>query len=54
MVDDNDDDDDFGAIGGMRVGKGNEMTRRNPSPLPLCSPQTSHGLTWTRTRSAAM
>jgi hypothetical protein len=31
-----DDDDDCGAIGGMRIGKGNPSTRRNPVPVTLC------------------
>jgi hypothetical protein len=33
------DDDDCGAVGGM-LGKGNRSTRRTPSPVPLCPPQT--------------
>jgi hypothetical protein len=31
-----DDDDDCGAVGGMRIGKGNRSTRRKPDPVPLC------------------
>jgi hypothetical protein len=39
------DDDDCGAIGGM-IGRGNQSTRRNPVPVPLCPPQIPHDLTW--------
>jgi hypothetical protein len=34
-------DYDDGEIGGM-IGKGNRSTRRKPTPLPLCPPQTPH------------
>jgi hypothetical protein len=30
------DDGDCGAIGGMKIGKGNRSTRRKPAPAPLC------------------
>jgi hypothetical protein len=33
------DDGDCGAIGGMKLGRGNRSTRRNPAPAPLCPPQ---------------
>jgi hypothetical protein len=33
------DDGDCGAIGGMKIGKGNRSTRRKPTPEPLCPPQ---------------
>jgi hypothetical protein len=29
---------DCGAIGGMKIGKGNRSTRRKPAPAPLCPP----------------
>jgi hypothetical protein len=48
-----DDDDDYGAVGGMRNGRGNRNTRRKPAPVPLCPPQIPHDLTWDRTRAAA-
>jgi hypothetical protein len=39
----------FGAIGGMRIGRGNRSTQRKPTPAPLCPPQNP---TWqTRSRS---
>jgi hypothetical protein len=34
MIDD-DDDDDCGAIGGMKIGRGNPSTRRKHAPAPL-------------------
>jgi hypothetical protein len=48
------DDDDYGAVGGMRIDKGNRSTRRKPAPVPLCPPQIPHDLTWDRTRAAAV
>jgi hypothetical protein len=47
-------DDDYGAVGGMRIGKGNRSTRRKPAPVPFCPPQIPHDLTWDRTRAAAV
>jgi hypothetical protein len=47
-------DDDYGAVGGMRIGRGNRSTRRKPVPVPLCPPQIPHDLTWDRTRAAAV
>jgi hypothetical protein len=38
-------DDDYGAVGGMRIGRGNRSTRRKPAPMPLCPPQIPHDLT---------
>jgi hypothetical protein len=29
----------FGAIGGMKIGRGNRSTQRKPAPAPLCPPQ---------------
>jgi hypothetical protein len=46
------DDDECGAVGGMRIGRGNRSTRRKPVPAPLCSPQIPHDLTRARTRAA--
>jgi hypothetical protein len=33
------DEDDCGAIGGMKIGRRNRSTRRKPAPAPLCPPQ---------------
>jgi hypothetical protein len=48
------DDDECGAVGGMRIGRGNPSSRRKPAPVPLCSPQIPHDLTRARTRAAAV
>jgi hypothetical protein len=32
------DDDDCGAVGGMKIGRGNRSTRSKPAPAPLCPP----------------
>jgi hypothetical protein len=37
-------DDDYEAVGGMRIGRGNRSTRRKPAPVPLCPPQIPHDL----------
>jgi hypothetical protein len=33
------DEDDCGAIGGMKIGRGNRSARKKPAPAPLCPPQ---------------
>jgi hypothetical protein len=45
-------DYDNGEIGGM-IGRGNRSTRRKPTPVPLCPPQTPRAAR-TRTRAAAV
>jgi hypothetical protein len=47
-------DDDYGAIGGMRNGRGNRSTRRKPALVPLCPPRLPHDLTRAGTRVAAV
>jgi hypothetical protein len=44
------DEGDGGAIGGMKIGKGNQSTRRKPVPAPLCPPQIPHDQTRARTQ----
>jgi hypothetical protein len=46
--------DECGAVGGMRIGRGNRSTRRKAAPVPLCPPQIPHDLTWARTRAAVV
>jgi hypothetical protein len=46
-------DERNGAIGEMRTGRGDRITRRKPSLVPLCAPQIPHDLTWARTQAAA-
>jgi hypothetical protein len=43
------DEDDCGAIGGMKIGRGNRSTRRKPASAPLCPPQIPHDQTRVRT-----
>jgi hypothetical protein len=42
-------EDDCGAIGGMKIGRGNQITRRKPAAAPLCLPQIPHDQTRART-----
>jgi hypothetical protein len=42
-------DDECGAVGRMKIGRGNRSSRRKPAPMPLCSPQSPHDFTWART-----
>jgi hypothetical protein len=46
--------DECGAVGGIKIGRGNRNTQRNPAPVPLCPPQIPHYLTWALTRAAAV
>jgi hypothetical protein len=39
------DDDECGAVGGVRIGRGNRSTRRKPAPVQLCLPQIPLDLT---------
>jgi hypothetical protein len=48
------DEGDCGAIGGMKIDRGNRSTRRKPAPAPLCPPQIPHDQTRARTRAAAV
>jgi hypothetical protein len=45
---------DCGAIGGMKIGKGNRRTRRKPTPKSLYPPQIPLDQTRNRTRAAAV
>jgi hypothetical protein len=47
-------DDDYGAIGGMKIGRGIGSTRRKPAPASLCPPQIPHDQTRPRNRTAAV
>jgi hypothetical protein len=44
-------DDECGAVGGMRIGRGNQSPQRKPAPVPLFQP---HDLTWAQTRAVMM
>jgi hypothetical protein len=47
-------DDECGAVGGIRIGRGNRSTRRKRSPVPICPSQIPHDLTWARTWAATV
>jgi hypothetical protein len=47
-------DDDCGAIGGMRIDTVNRSTSRKFAPVPLGPPQIPHDLTRSRTRATAV
>jgi hypothetical protein len=46
-------DYDDGDIGGMMIVRGNRSTRRKPTPVLLCPPQTPHAA-WTQTQAAVV
>jgi hypothetical protein len=48
------DDDDCGAVCGIKISRGNRSTRRKPAPMPLRPPQITHDLTRARTLAAAV
>jgi hypothetical protein len=48
------DEGDCGAIGGMKIGRGNRSTWRKPAPAPFCPPQIPLDQTRARTRAAAV
>jgi hypothetical protein len=45
---------EYGAVGAMRISRGNRSTRRKSAPVLLCPLQIPHDLTWARTRAAAV
>jgi hypothetical protein len=45
---------DAGEFGGIKIGRGNQSTRRKPAPAPLCPPQIPLDQTRDRTRAAAV
>jgi hypothetical protein len=47
-------DDECGAVGGMRIGRGKRSTRIKPTPVPLCPPQIPHVLNWAWPWAAAV
>jgi hypothetical protein len=53
MMDDDGDDDEYEAVGGM-AGKANRIAWKKPTPVLFCPPQIPHDLTWARIRTAAV
>jgi hypothetical protein len=47
-------DDDYVAVGGVRIGRGNRNTEKEFVTVPLCPPQIPHDLTWVRTLAAVV
>jgi hypothetical protein len=45
---------EYGAVGGMRIGRGNWSTSWDPAPVPFCPPQIPHDLTWDQTQAVAV
>jgi hypothetical protein len=43
-----------GEFGGIKIGRGNQSTRRKPAPAPLCPPQIPLDQTRARTRAAML
>jgi hypothetical protein len=43
---------EYEAVRGMRIGRGNRSTQRKPATMALCPPQIPHDVTWDRTRVA--
>jgi hypothetical protein len=48
------DEGDCGAIGGMKIVRGNRSTWRKPALAPFCPPKFPHDQTRTRIRAAAV
>jgi hypothetical protein len=46
--------DEYWVFGGIKIGRGNLSIQRKPAPVPFCSPQIPHDLTWYRTWSATV
>jgi hypothetical protein len=38
--------DDYGAVAGMRIGRGNASTWKKAAPVSFCPPQIPYDLTW--------
>jgi hypothetical protein len=41
---------EYGEVGGITIGRGNQDTQRKSTSLPFCEPQIPHGLPWGQTR----
>jgi hypothetical protein len=48
------DDVECGAVGGMRIGRGNRSTWWKLAPVPLFQSQIPHDSTWARTCAAVV
>jgi hypothetical protein len=43
---------EYGAVGGVRIGRGNRSIWRKTAPVPICPPQIRHNLTWDQSQAA--
>jgi hypothetical protein len=48
------DDDECGAVGGMRIGRLKRSIRRKPAPVPFRPPQNPYDPSWDLARAAAV
>jgi hypothetical protein len=46
--------DEYGTIGGMRIGRRNRSTRRKSAPVPIFPLQVPHGLIWDQRQAATV
>jgi hypothetical protein len=44
---------EYGAVGGMRIGGGNRSPRKKPASFPFGPPKIPHELTWDVIQAAA-
>jgi hypothetical protein len=47
-------EDKYGAVVGIRFGRGNGSTKRKLAPVPFCPPRIPHHAIRNRTRTAAV
>jgi hypothetical protein len=45
---------EYGAVGGMKIGRGNRSTRRKLAPVPFFPPQIPYDQTRAQTQAAAV
>jgi hypothetical protein len=46
--------DECGAVGGIKIRRGNKSIRRKLAPVPLCQPKIPYDLIWARTRATTI
>jgi hypothetical protein len=45
---------EYGAGGGIITGRGNQIVKRKPAPVPLSSPQIPYYMTWDQVRAVEL
>jgi hypothetical protein len=43
---------EYGAVGGIKISRGNRISRNKPAPEPLCSTQIPYDVTWDQTQAS--